>query len=76
MSCKESPYHLIIDEIHTIVGAVGTGFLDTANMLKPALSRGELQCIGATTLMNIAKVLKKMELWNVDSKNHGRSDYN
>lgn len=42
---------LFIDEIHTIVGAGATqGSLDTANILKPALARGELQCIGATTL--------------------------
>ncbi len=42
---------LFIDEIHTIVGAGSTqGSLDIANMLKPALARGELQCIGATTL--------------------------
>ncbi|NET69495.1 MAG: ATP-dependent Clp protease ATP-binding subunit [Sphaerospermopsis sp. SIO1G2] len=42
---------LVIDEIHTIVGAGGTeGGLDAANILKPALARGELQCIGATTL--------------------------
>jgi ATP-dependent Clp protease ATP-binding subunit ClpC len=42
---------LFIDEIHTIVGAGGTsGSLDAANMIKPALARGELQCIGATTM--------------------------
>ncbi len=42
---------LFIDEIHTIVGAGNTqGSMDAANMLKPALARGELQCIGATTL--------------------------
>lgn len=42
---------LFIDEIHTIVGAGGTqGSLDAANMLKPALARGEIQCIGSTTL--------------------------
>jgi ATP-dependent Clp protease ATP-binding subunit ClpC len=42
---------VFIDEIHTIVGAGSTqGSLDTANMLKPALARGEMQCIGATTL--------------------------
>jgi ATP-dependent Clp protease ATP-binding subunit ClpC len=42
---------LFIDEIHTIVGAGGTsGSLDAANMFKPALARGEMQCIGATTL--------------------------
>ncbi len=42
---------LFVDEIHTIIGAGGaSGSLDAANMLKPALARGELQCIGATTL--------------------------
>ncbi|MDF5726297.1 MAG: ATP-dependent Clp protease ATP-binding subunit [Rhizonema sp. PD37] len=42
---------LVIDEIHTLVGAGGTeGGLDAANILKPALAKGELQCIGATTL--------------------------
>ncbi|MDZ8050421.1 MAG: ATP-dependent Clp protease ATP-binding subunit [Aulosira sp. ZfuVER01] len=42
---------LVIDEIHTLVGAGGTeGGLDAANILKPALARGELQCVGATTL--------------------------
>ena len=42
---------LFIDEIHTIVGAGGaTGSLDASNMFKPALARGEIQCIGATTL--------------------------
>ena len=42
---------VFIDEIHTIVGAGATqGSLDTANILKPALARGELQTIGATTL--------------------------
>jgi len=48
---KTNDVILFIDEIHTIVGAGGaTGSLDAANMLKPALARGELQCIGATTL--------------------------
>jgi ATP-dependent Clp protease ATP-binding subunit ClpC len=42
---------LVIDEIHTLVGAGGTeGGMDAANILKPALARGELQCLGATTL--------------------------
>jgi len=42
---------LFIDELHTIIGAGGSpGSLDAANMLKPALARGEIQCIGATTL--------------------------
>ena len=42
---------VFIDELHTIVGAGGAeGAIDASNMLKPALARGELQCIGATTL--------------------------
>ena len=52
---------LFIDEIHTIVGAGGaTGSLDASNMFKPALARGEIQCIGATTLDEYVKILKKM----------------
>jgi len=42
---------LFIDEIHTLIGAGATqGSMDAANILKPALARGELRCIGATTL--------------------------
>ena len=48
---KNDDIILFIDEIHTIVGAGGaTGSLDASNMFKPALARGEIQCIGATTL--------------------------
>ena len=51
---------LFIDEIHTIVGAGGTtGSLDAANMLKPALARGEIQCIGATTLDEYRQNIEK-----------------
>ena len=51
---------LFIDEIHTIVGAGATsGSLDTANMLKPALSRGLFQCIGATTLDEYRQSIEK-----------------
>lgn len=51
---------LFIDEIHTIVGAGNTtGSLDAANMLKPALARGELQCIGATTLNEYRTSIEK-----------------
>ena len=51
---------LFIDEIHTIVGAGGAaGSLDAANMLKPALARGEIQCIGATTLDEYRKNIEK-----------------
>merc|ERR1711975_5414 len=41
---------LFIDEIHTVVGAGGEGSMDAGNLLKPMLARGELRCIGATTL--------------------------
>ena len=51
---------LFIDEFHTIVGAGGAqGSLDAANILKPALARGELQCIGATTMDEFAKIVEK-----------------
>lgn len=51
---------LVIDEIHTLVGAGGTeGGLDAANILKPALARGELQCIGATTLDEYRKHIER-----------------
>ena len=51
---------LFIDEIHTIVGAGGaSGSMDAANMLKPALARGEIQCIGATTLDEYRKNIEK-----------------
>lgn len=51
---------LFIDEFHTIVGAGGAqGSLDAANMLKPALARGDFQCIGATTMDEFTKVVEK-----------------
>ena len=51
---------LFIDEIHTLVGAGATGgAMDAANILKPALSRGELQCIGATTLKEYQQYFEK-----------------
>lgn len=51
---------LFIDEIHTIVGAGGGGgSLDAANMLKPALARGEVQCVGATTLDEYRESIEK-----------------
>jgi len=51
---------LFIDELHTIIGAGGAeGAIDASNMLKPALSRGELQCIGATTLDEYRKYIEK-----------------
>ena len=51
---------LFIDEVHTIVGAGGaSGSLDAANMLKPALARGDIQCIGATTLNEYRQSIEK-----------------
>ena len=51
---------LFIDEFHTIIGAGGaSGSLDAANMLKPALARGEFQCIGATTIDEFTKIVEK-----------------
>lgn len=51
---------LFIDEIHTIVGAgSAAGSMDAANMLKPALARGDIQCIGATTLDEYRKTIEK-----------------
>jgi len=51
---------IFIDEIHTLVGAGGAeGAIDASNMLKPALARGELQCIGATTLDEFRKHIEK-----------------
>lgn len=57
---KNDEIILFIDEIHTIVGAGGaTGSLDAANMLKPALARGDIQCIGATTLDEYRQHIEK-----------------
>ncbi|HFS67343.1 MAG TPA: ATP-dependent Clp protease ATP-binding subunit [Flavobacteriia bacterium] len=57
---KNDDIILFIDEIHTIVGAGGaTGSLDASNMLKPALARGEIQCIGATTLDEYRQHIEK-----------------
>ena len=51
---------LFIDELHTVIGAGGAeGAMDAANMIKPALSRGELQCIGATTLKEYRKYFER-----------------
>ncbi len=58
---EENPDIIVfIDEIHTIIGAGGGGgTMDAANMLKPALARGKVQCIGATTLDEYAKTIEK-----------------
>jgi len=57
---KSKDVILFIDELHTIVGAGGaSGSLDASNMFKPALARGELQCIGATTLDEFRQYIEK-----------------
>lgn len=56
---------VFIDEIHTIIGAgSAAGSMDAANILKPALARGELRVIGATTLMNTASTLSRTPPWS------------
>ena len=51
---------LFIDELHTLVGAgAAEGAIDAANLLKPALARGELQCIGATTVTEYRQYIEK-----------------
>ena len=66
----DNPHYIIfIDELHTLVGAGSAeGSLDAANILKPALSRGEIQCIGATTPANSARRSRKTARWNGGSK--------
>ena len=57
---KEGGIILFIDEIHTLVGAgAAEGAMDASNMLKPALARGELHCVGATTLNEFKKYIEK-----------------
>ena len=61
MSKQDGEVILFIDELHTLVGAgKGDGAMDAGNMLKPALARGELRCVGATTLDEYRNSLKKM----------------
>ena len=60
LSKEEGNIILFIDEIHTMVGAgKGEGSMDAGNMLKPALARGELHCVGATTLDEYRKYIEK-----------------
>lgn len=60
IQAKQGEVILFIDELHTLVGAGGAeGAMDASNMLKPALARGELRCIGATTLDEYRKFIEK-----------------
>ncbi len=66
VTSAEGDIVLFIDEIHTLVGAGGgEGAMDAANILKPALARGELRAIGATTLDEYQKYFKKTKRWSV-----------
>lgn len=65
---KHKDWILFVDELHTLVGAGSSeGSMDAANIMKPALARGELRCIGATTLKEYKKYIEKMPLWSVVS---------
>ena len=59
---------IFIDEIHTIVGAgAAEGAIDASNILKPALARGEIMCIGATTIDEYRKYIERILHWKEDS---------
>src|SRR6266540_1171242 len=60
ITSAEGKYIVFIDELHTLVGAgAAEGAMDASNMLKPALARGELRCVGATTLDEYRKRVEK-----------------
>ena len=74
---------LFIDEIHTLVGAGGAeGAIDASNILKPALARGEIRCIGATTILEYKKYIeedkaleRRFQKMMIEEPNEGETNY-